>query len=335
MSAPPRSRPLTRLLLALVVLLALPLAACGDDEPAATTTAVGGGSPVTIAHKFGRTTVPADPQRVVSVGFGEQDAVLALGIVPLGARDWYGEQPFGSFPWERDRWGGRLPQVVGDTAEVDYERIAALRPDLIVGVTSAMDGATYAKLAKIAPTVAQPASFKDSESPPWQQVTELVGRALGREAQARELVRDVERRFATARERRPEMARMTGINVAPSGNGTFDHYHARDSRGRFLTELGFRVPKALATRADWTPVSSERLDLFDVDVLFVESDAAGERRFRREKLYPSLDVVRRGDVVYLQTNRGDHVGEAVAYASVLSLPYAIDRVMAQLDRVLE
>lgn len=329
-----RSRSLPRrLLAALVILLALPLAACGDDDGARTATT--GGTPVTIAHKFGRTTVPANPKRVVSVGFGEQDAVLALGIVPLGGRDWYGERPFGSFAWERDRWRGTTPVVVGDTAEVDYERIAALRPDLIVGVTSAMDGSTYRKLSQIAPTVAQPASFKDSESPPWQEVTRIVGRAVGRPAQAEKLVAEVEQRFARARERRPEMARLTGVNMAPSGPGTFDHYHARDSRGRFFTELGFRVPAALAKRPDWTPISSERLELFDVDVLFVESDAAGERRLRREKLYPALDVVQRGRVIYLPTGRGDRSGEAIAYGSVLSLPYAIDRVMAQLDRVLD
>ena len=33
--------------------------------------------PVTIEHKFGSTTISEEPQRVVSIGFSEQDPLLA------------------------------------------------------------------------------------------------------------------------------------------------------------------------------------------------------------------------------------------------------------------
>ena len=55
--------------------------------------------PVTIEHKYGSTTVSEAPTRVVTVGLVEQDALLALGVVPVGTTEWYGEQPGALWPW--------------------------------------------------------------------------------------------------------------------------------------------------------------------------------------------------------------------------------------------
>src|SRR5262245_38105575 len=49
--------------------------------------------PVTSEHKFGATTITAKPERVVAVGLVEQDALLALGVVPVATREWYGARP--------------------------------------------------------------------------------------------------------------------------------------------------------------------------------------------------------------------------------------------------
>src|SRR5690606_20608019 len=53
--------------------------------------------PVTIEHKYGETTIEEEPERVVAVGFTDQDTLLALGVVPVGIRDWYGDQPFATW----------------------------------------------------------------------------------------------------------------------------------------------------------------------------------------------------------------------------------------------
>jgi iron complex transport system substrate-binding protein len=41
--------------------------------------------PVTIEHKFGETTIDAEPERVVSIGYNEHDFLLALGVVLIFA----------------------------------------------------------------------------------------------------------------------------------------------------------------------------------------------------------------------------------------------------------
>ena len=56
--------------------------------------------PVTIEHKFGSTTIPAPPKRVVTVG--DEDIAVALGITPVGiVRNTSYDS--GLAPWLEDR----------------------------------------------------------------------------------------------------------------------------------------------------------------------------------------------------------------------------------------
>src|SRR5690349_7277696 len=80
-------------LVAAGVLVALS-AACSSaaEAPARQTTqaeTAGSAFPVTIEHKHGSTTIPSAPTRVVTVGWNDQDFVLALGVVPVSTRQWF------------------------------------------------------------------------------------------------------------------------------------------------------------------------------------------------------------------------------------------------------
>lgn len=83
------------------------LAGCGRSDPTPATPAAGDGFPVAIEHKYGATTIPAEPQWVVTVGFTDHDAVLALGVAPVGVGtddDGYSaDQPFGIWPWAQEQ----------------------------------------------------------------------------------------------------------------------------------------------------------------------------------------------------------------------------------------
>jgi len=200
MPRPTRRAALAALALALVA----GAAACGagDDGDAApgsgSAPAAGDAAfPVTIEHKYGSTTIAAPPERVVSVGFGDQDPILALGVVPVGVRDWYGDQPQATWPWAHDLLEGAKPEVLS-ADELNVEAVAALRPDLIVGVSSGMTKDEYESLSALAPTLAQSGDVIDYGMP-WQDGTRMIGRALGREAEADRLIAGVEERFARVR----------------------------------------------------------------------------------------------------------------------------------------
>ena len=85
-----------------------------------------------------RCLVPAEPQRVVSVGVTEQDVLLQLGVVPVAVTEWYGEQPDATWPWAHDLLDGAHPEVLHTDNGLEFEKIAALHPDLIVGTNAGL-----------------------------------------------------------------------------------------------------------------------------------------------------------------------------------------------------
>jgi iron complex transport system substrate-binding protein len=87
--------------------------------------------PVTIGHRFGQTTIPAPPTRVVSAGFTEQDDLLAVGVVPIAVTRWWCDQPFEVWPWAQSKLGGGQPEVLSlYDGGLQFDRIAAYLPTL-------------------------------------------------------------------------------------------------------------------------------------------------------------------------------------------------------------
>ena len=272
------NKPLSLLLIAVFIVLAcLPVAAQEATETPGDT------FPVTVEHKYGTTTIPSAPQRVVSIGYTDQDALLALGVTPVAVRYWYGDTTNAIFPWAQDMVEGDAPEVLNmDYGSLNYEAILALKPDLIVAVYSGITQDEYDSLSQIAPTIAQSGDYIDFGMP-WQETTKLIGAAVGKSAEADALVSDVEAKLEQARTDNPEFADKT-VAVAYNFSGTYGFYTAQDPRGRFFTDLGFVIPNELvevAGESFYANLSSERLDLLNQDMLvflgtqFAENGSAG------------------------------------------------------------
>lgn len=321
MPRPTPLRALRRPLAALVPLLLLVLAGCsgsasGSAEPAASGSA-GGGFPVTLEHQFGSTTIPAAPQRVVTVGFNEQDYALALGVEPVGVREFLGyDAP--NRPWAPEGVRGKEIPTLG-SQDLELEKIAALAPDLILGVNSYIDQEAYDKLAAIAPTVAQSGDVALGATS-WQDQTLTTGQALGREADARALVERTEAAFDEAVAANPDFAgKSAAFALGSSDSGTYS-LGADDYRTGWLTELGFTVPE------QGGDVSFERLDVLDADVLLVEGF---EQQALDNKLFAALPAVEGGRLVDLGAFDQD-VAAALGFNSPLSLPFLLDVAVPRL-----
>lgn len=309
-------------------------------EASETSSAGASGFPVTIEHKFGSTEIIEAPQRVVSLGYTDQDAMLALGVVPAAVREFFGEQPGAVWPWAREQLGGATPEVLNmPFGELNFEAIAALNPDVIVGVSAGITDAEYATLSQIAPTVAQSADYVDF-GVPWQEQTRVIGRVLGLEERANELVAQTEARFAEVRAAHPEFEGKTSVIAAPASDGQFFFSGTEHERQRVLTSLGFTLPQELATLAGdafYGTISGEQLPQLDTDVMVWTINAEQRATLEENAIYQQLRAVREGRTVFLDTSgtSGDLVGPALVFSSVLSLPIVFDQLVPQLSAAVD
>jgi iron-siderophore transport system substrate-binding protein len=305
--------------------LALVLVACGSssEEPASSSSS--GAFPVTVEHKFGSTTVKREPKRVVTVGYTDQDAVLALGVVPVGVGDFLGGYKWRERPWAQAALKGAKPPVVSGQ-EINFEAVAAQRPDLIVAVNAGLKQGDYDRLSKIAPTVAQSGGFIDFGMP-WEDQTLLVGKALGRSGQARKVVDQVHAKFAAARKAHPEFEGKTAI-LAYGGPDGYGAYATGDTRSRFLSDLGFKTPAKideLAGKSFYAQFSQEHFRLLDQDVVVMYG---ARDAIMANPVVKRLDAVREDRVIYLDLT--DQFAGALGFASALSLPYLLDEAEGEL-----
>ncbi|MFI6284178.1 iron-siderophore ABC transporter substrate-binding protein [Streptomyces sp. NPDC051018] len=333
-------RRLTAALAATVLGVGL-LAGCGSDSPGEkddkTPAAATGVFPVTVEHAFGSTKITKTPQRVVSVGYTDDQAVLAFGIKPVGMVDQYPNPPGKSpdintqWPWVKDKWGDTRPEVVmsnGDSGP-NYEKIAALRPDLIIAVYSEIDRAAYDRLSKIAPTVGRTKAEKEPFSARWQDNAVHIAKALGKADEGAELVQGIQDKLDAARKAHPEFASRTAVALSWYENKVAP-FATTDVRGRLVTGLGFKGATEIDKVAGgkfFTVLSPERMDLIDVDHLFVINDRADQEALKKFELFTNLSAVKKGNVSYLLDSEGPAVGAAMSQGTLLSLPYAIDELV--------
>lgn len=235
------------------------------------------------------------------------------------------------WPWVKDKWGDAKPEVImnnGDTGP-NFEKIAALRPDLIIGVYSDIDQAAYDKLSKIAPTVGRTKAEKEPFSAPWQDNALHIAKALGKADEGKAMVQGITDKLAAAKKAHPEFANQTAValswykdSVAP--------FTTTDVRGQLLTGMGFKGQTEIDKIAGdkfYTQLSPERTDLVDVDRVFVINDKADMDALKKFDLFTNLKVAKDNKVSYLLDSEGPAAGAAISQATLLSMPYAIDELV--------
>ncbi|WP_415949490.1 iron-siderophore ABC transporter substrate-binding protein [Streptomyces sp. KLOTTS4A1] len=319
--------------MAVAAAAALALSACGggaeksESKPSGTEGADSAAFPVTVEHKYGSTTIEAEPKKVVTLGLSDQDAVLALGVKPVGAVDWFKEDPYGKWPWTKDLWGSNTPEIVGERDEYNVEKIAALDPDLIIAQYSGMKKEQYDTLSKIAKVVAQPKGHEDYQAP-WQVMTQQIGKALGRSAESDKLIADIDARFEAVRDKHPEWKGMTVAVGEPYEPGKFSAFSPKDPKVIFLQEMGFTTSekyRGALGKENIADLSFERLDVMEADRTVWLGTPETEQAMKADPLYRKTKVHQEKRDLFLPYDSPD-IGAALSFNTVLSIPYAIDEV---------
>jgi iron complex transport system substrate-binding protein len=329
-----------RLLPSLIALACLPLAACGsDDDPgpsaaAAASSTAAAAFPRTVTDKLGTTEIPAEPQRIVTLDFPSTDGVLALGATPVGEYE-VSYVPGGVQEWTKAAQGEQTPTLLSTDQGFPFEQIAALKPDLIVGTnTYPLVADAQDQLAGIAPTIAHvDAPGVDT----WQQGLQTIGQALGRPDQAKQLIADVEAQVARTRKAHPEFEGKTVsfFNYVP-GDGIYVIDDNNDFSLKFLSEVGFAgvTPQVAQLKGSdgRAKVSPERYDALDADIIIgTSTNPKALAELERSKVFQAIPAVRDGRFVAL----GIGPATAIAFPSVLSVPWAAEHLVPQMSAALK
>lgn len=293
---------------------------------------------VTIQHKFGETTIEQPPERILVLGFTEQDPYFALGVQPIGIRYWFGDENDAIFPWAKEAADGAQPEVLNLTfGALNLEAILALEPDLISAIDAGITQEEYEQLSQIAPTLAQSDEYVDFGMP-WQETTQLIGQALGKSAEAEELIAEVEAKIEAVRTDHPAFDGQT-VSVSYNSGGQYGYYTGQDSRGRFFTDLGFVVPQELdelAGESFYANISEERLDLLDQDLLVFlalqfneEGSEAAMEMIASDELLGQLDAMQDGRILFVS----DEYDDALQFSTILSLDYLLDGLVPEIAAI--
>jgi ABC-type Fe3+-hydroxamate transport system substrate-binding protein len=176
-------------ILLLMALFVLVLAGCSSasEEPASKETAA---EPVTITGTNGEVKLDAPAKKVVVLEWTYAEDLLAVGVQPAGMAD---IADYGNYVNIEPQLDDTVADV-GGRQEPNLEAIAALEPDLIIGVSFRHD-AMLADLEKIAPTVIFNPYPEDESIDLYEEMETTfkeIAKAVDKTAEADQVLADLE-----------------------------------------------------------------------------------------------------------------------------------------------
>lgn len=239
-----------------------------------------------IRHAGGETSVPAHPQRVVTLFNHLTDGLLALGVQPVGTVTF---EDRGFLPYLEPLLRGTLP--VGNIPEPSLEAILAAQPDLILG--DPFHAEIYDQLSRIAPTVLIP-----DEVFTLEQTLVDLGVIFGLQEAAAARLEEHENVIRRAREVLQEVAPGASavyLSARPEG---YWLYGSESGPAKILyDQLGFAPDPLLGTGEASVALSLERLPELRADHIFLsEDDPERARELKESRLFANVPAVQANHV---------------------------------------
>ncbi|MDJ1138152.1 ABC transporter substrate-binding protein [Streptomyces iconiensis] len=273
---------------------ALALSACGSGSSDSADTGGKGGGTHTVKTANGPVKVPNAPRRVVVLDTAELDSALTLGVKPLGATTALPGKPFlGYLP--QDKLKGI--ENVGVIAQPNMEKVAALKPDLIL-TNKERDADRYDELSKIAPTV-----MTKTTGYPWKQNFQVHADALGKKAEAKKVLADYADRTkkvteALGGEKKAASIKTSVIRFQEGADTRI--YGKKAYIATLLDDVGLGRPPVVKQAKSYgglaLDVSPEQVDKGDADVVFYTSygspKKSGEAKSVNSPLWKNMRAVK-------------------------------------------
>lgn len=306
------------------------MAAAAMFLPSSFACATTGTYPRRIRHAFGRTELRSAPRRLVTIGYGDEAAFLALGYRP-SAIVYSGMFASGMTPWCEQRFGAMKP-VLLDGSIIDFEDIARLEPDAIVGVFSQIDAESYGRLSRIAPTIAYRSGPYRAG---WKEQTEIAGAVLGLDEKARQLIVETERLLGSYGDVYPGLkGRSFTFGSYFVGSSRIVVYLPGETRVDWMIGIGMQpspgVQRLAAASGGRVSADASLEDLESVagDLLVMWYEPGARAALEGQRLFQMFSAVREGRYVGL-----DDPAEiwAASWPNVLAIPYAFPGILRRME----
>ncbi|MBD2864313.1 AraC family transcriptional regulator [Paenibacillus oceani] len=251
-------------------------------------------APRLIKHAMGETTLQGTPQRVVILTNEGTEALLAVGIKPVGAvQSWIGD------PWyDHIKDDMKNVSAVGDELQPNIEMIASLKPDLIIG-NKVRQEKIYEQLKKIAPTV-----YSEDLGGDWKINFKLYAEAVNKKEEGDKAMAAFDKRVADVKAKLGSKA-ATKVSVARFSASQVRIYQKQTFSGVLLSQLGFARPASQDKDSFIEVMTKEKIPSMDGDVLFYfVTEAAGKtdaakvvQEWKNDPLFQNLNVSKTGNIV--------------------------------------
>ncbi|MEK8130945.1 iron-siderophore ABC transporter substrate-binding protein [Paenibacillus filicis] len=283
--------------LAIILATGLVMTACGtkDTAPAGSASSAGGKSETTAAaaphkvkHAMGETDVPAAPKRVVILTNEGTEALLAMGVKPVGA-----VKSFTGNPWydhiKSDMEG---VVVVGEEGQPNLEQIAALKPDLILGNKMRQEK-IYEQLKAIAPTV-----FSETLRGEWKNNFNLYAEALGKTEEGNKVIAAFDKRVEDFKGKAGDKLNQK-VSVVRFMAGKTRIYLSETFTGIIFKQIGIARPTVKSKDNFAEEITKERLPEADGDMIIYFTYETGdgkanqqEQEWTKDPLWKNLNAVK-------------------------------------------
>jgi iron complex transport system substrate-binding protein len=275
------------------------LTACGsapDAAPPASSTR-------SVTHPLGTAEIPVAPQRVVSLDSnGALQVSLELGAPLVASETLDGSVPVPPY----------LPapppgfESLGFN-QLDLERVAALRPDLVIGNVQRVEDA-YAELSRIAPTVAYRNAGAGQD---WRESVRTIGDVLGALPRVEERLAEYAARVEAVATRHADLLAGSAVALLRFTSSELRIVRGEIFGASILAHTGIRRPPSTDTpgpNATYVSLTEETVGVTaDADVLLYFVGGGGSaldatdtvQRYLSGGLWQQLPAVRAGRVVEL------------------------------------
>lgn len=210
-----------------------------------------------VAHAMETTELTGTPERVVVLTQEGTEALLELGVTPVGAvNSGLGD---GWFPHIAEQMAGVTE--LGDESQPNLELILSLQPDLIIG-NKIRHEEIYAQLKEIAPTV-----LSEDLAGKWKVNFALYAQALNKQTEGETAMAAYDAHIAEAKAALGDKTQLQ-VSLVRFLPETVRIYQKDTFAGVIMSDLGVARPASQDVDNFMEVIEKERIEALDGDVMF-------------------------------------------------------------------